>query len=61
MAKKIPMPHPGVILREEVYGKERMSALIETKEISANPVAMKAIRNNKAGKLKAYRIEDIPD
>jgi antitoxin (DNA-binding transcriptional repressor) of toxin-antitoxin stability system len=44
-----------------VIGKERMSALIETMEILANPAAMKAIRDNEAGKLKSYRIEDIPE
>jgi addiction module HigA family antidote len=117
MTKRIPMTHPGIILREEffeplgvtqlaaakatgisqsrlgeilagrgsitadtaarlgrflgidprnwlnlqaAYGKERMSARNETKEILANPLAMKAIRNNKAGKLKSYRVEDIP-
>jgi hypothetical protein len=45
---------------QAAYGKERMSARNETKEILANPLAMKAIRNNKAGKLKSYRVEDIP-
>ena len=44
-----------------VIGKERMSALVETMEILADPAAMKAIRDNEAGKLKSYRIEDIPD
>jgi len=44
-----------------VIGKERMSALIETIEILADPKAMKAIRDHKAGKLKSYRIEDIPE
>jgi prevent-host-death family protein len=44
-----------------VIGKERMQSLIETMEILANPVAMKAIRANEAGKLKSYRIEDIPE
>jgi prevent-host-death family protein len=44
-----------------VIGKERMSALVETIEILANSAAMKAIRDNEAGKLKSYRIEDIPE
>jgi len=44
-----------------VIGKERMSALVETMEILANPAAMKAIRDNEAGKLKSHRIADIPD
>jgi antitoxin YefM len=44
-----------------VIGKERMSALIETMEILANSAAMKAIRDNEAGKLKFVEIEDIPD
>lgn len=44
-----------------VIGKERMSALVETIEILANPAAMKAIRDNEAGRLKSYRIEDIPE
>jgi prevent-host-death family protein len=44
-----------------IIGKERMSALVETIEILANPAAMAAIRDNEAGKLKSYRIEDIPE
>jgi prevent-host-death family protein len=43
-----------------VIGKERMSALVETMEILANPSAIKAIRDNAAGKLKSYRINQIP-
>lgn len=46
---------------QSAYRKERMGARIETREILANPVAMKAIRKNKAGNLKSYRIEDIPE
>jgi len=42
-----------------VIGNERMSAIVETMEILANPAAMKAIRANEAGKLKSYRVEDI--
>jgi hypothetical protein len=38
--------------RLHVIGKERMSALIETMEILADPAAMKAIRDYEAGKLK---------
>jgi antitoxin YefM len=44
-----------------VIGKERMSALVETMELLANPAAMKAIRDYEGGKLKSYRIEDLPD
>jgi antitoxin YefM len=44
-----------------VIGKERMNALVETLEILANPAAMRAVRANEAGKLKSYRIEDIPE
>jgi prevent-host-death family protein len=44
-----------------LVSKERMSALVETMEILANPAAMKAIRDNEAGKMKFYQIEDIPD
>ena len=43
-----------------VIGKERMSAVVETIEILASPSAMKAIRDNEAGMLKSYRIDDIP-
>jgi hypothetical protein len=38
-----------------------MNSIIETMEILANPVAMKAIRDNEAGKLKSYSLEDIPE
>jgi antitoxin YefM len=44
-----------------VVGRERMSALVETLEILANPAAMKAIRDNEAGKLKSHKIDEIPD
>lgn len=44
-----------------VIGKDRMSALVETLEILANPAAMKAIRDNEEGKLKSHRIDEIPD
>jgi prevent-host-death family protein len=44
-----------------VIGKECMQSLIETMEILSNPLAMKAIKDNEAGKLKSYRIEDIPE
>jgi antitoxin YefM len=44
-----------------VIGRERMSALIETMEILANPAAMEAIRKNEAGKLKSYSLDDLPD
>jgi antitoxin YefM len=44
-----------------VVGRERMSALIETMEILANPAAMKAIREYEAGKTKFVEIENSPD
>jgi len=44
-----------------LVSKERMSAIVETMEILANPAAMKAIRDNEAGRMKFYSIEDIPD
>lgn len=44
-----------------LVSKERMSAIVETMEILANPAAMKAIRDCEAGKMKFHRIEDIPD
>ncbi len=44
-----------------LVSKERMSAIVETMEILADPAAMKAIRDCEAGKMKFYRIEDIPD
>jgi prevent-host-death family protein len=44
-----------------VVGKERMAALVETLEILSDPTAMKAIRDYEAGKMKSYRIEDIPE
>jgi PHD/YefM family antitoxin component YafN of YafNO toxin-antitoxin module len=44
-----------------VIGKDRMSALVETMEILADPAAMKAIRDNEAGRLKSRSIDEIPD
>jgi antitoxin (DNA-binding transcriptional repressor) of toxin-antitoxin stability system len=44
-----------------LVSRERMSAIVETMEILANPAAMKAIRDCKAGKMKFYKLEDIPD
>ena len=54
-----------ITLRDEtvayVIGSERMSALVETIELLANPALMKTLKDNEAGKLKSYRIEDIPE
>jgi PHD/YefM family antitoxin component YafN of YafNO toxin-antitoxin module len=44
-----------------VIGKDRMSALVETMEILADPAAMKAIRDNESGRLKSRSIDEIPD
>jgi antitoxin YefM len=44
-----------------VMSYERLSAIAETMEILADPAAMKAIRDHKAGKLKTYQISDIPE
>ena len=40
---------------------ERLGAMFETLEIMADPAAMKAIRDHKAGKLKLYELADLPD
>jgi PHD/YefM family antitoxin component YafN of YafNO toxin-antitoxin module len=44
-----------------LVSKARMNSIIETMEILSNPAAMKAIRDNEAGKLKSYSLEDIPE
>jgi len=44
-----------------LLSKERMSALIETMEIPADPAAMKAIRDYERGGGKSYGIDHIPD
>jgi prevent-host-death family protein len=44
-----------------VIGYERMSAIVETLEIMANPAAMKAISDHRAGKLQSHDIDDIPE
>jgi prevent-host-death family protein len=66
MVKEVQSGYVATITKRDepvayVVSKERMSALIETMEILANPDAMKAIRDNDAGKLKFVQIEDIPD
>ena len=44
-----------------IISAERLAAIAETMEILANPEAMKAIRDGKAGKGKVYRAEDLPE
>lgn len=44
-----------------VISTERLSAIAETMEILANPEAMKAIRDAKAGKGKVYDAADLPE
>jgi antitoxin YefM len=44
-----------------VIGHDRMSAIIETLEILANPAAMKAIHEHQAGKTKFGTLADIPE
>jgi prevent-host-death family protein len=43
-----------------VLGSDRMTAVAETLEIMANPSAMEAIREHRAGKTRFGRIRDIP-
>jgi PHD/YefM family antitoxin component YafN of YafNO toxin-antitoxin module len=42
-----------------VMGADDLAALIETAEILANPAAIKAIADAKAGKGKVYSIDDL--
>lgn len=44
-----------------VMGYERMAALAETLEFMANPAAVKAIAEHKAGKTKFGKLDDIPE
>ncbi|MFH0907145.1 MAG: type II toxin-antitoxin system prevent-host-death family antitoxin [bacterium] len=40
---------------------ERLGSILETLEIMANPEAMKAIRDHKAGRMKFYPVEILDD
>jgi prevent-host-death family protein len=65
MVKEVQAGYVATITKRDepvayLVSKERMSALIETMEILANPAAMQAIRENEAAKMKYYEIEDIP-
>jgi antitoxin YefM len=42
-----------------VIGHERMSAIVETLEILANPAAMRALREHQAGKTKFGRLDEL--
>ncbi len=42
-----------------VIGHERLGAIIETLELLANPVAMRAIREHRAGKTEFGSLADI--
>ena len=44
-----------------VMSHERMTAIVETLEIMANPAAMKAIRDHQSGKTKFGKLADIPE
>ncbi|HEY4989650.1 MAG TPA: type II toxin-antitoxin system prevent-host-death family antitoxin [Opitutaceae bacterium] len=44
-----------------VMGAEDLSALIETAEILANPAAMKAIADAKAGRGRVYSIDELEE
>ncbi len=44
-----------------VIGHDRMSAIIETLEILANPAAMKALHEHQAGKTKFGTLDDIAE
>jgi prevent-host-death family protein len=44
-----------------ILGADDLDALIETIEILADPVAMKAIADAKAGRGKLYSIDDIKE
>jgi prevent-host-death family protein len=44
-----------------VISHERMSAIVETLEILANPAAMRAIQAHRAGKTKFGTLDDISE
>jgi len=44
-----------------LISRERMEAILETLEIMANPKAMKAIRDARAGRGKSYPVEVLDD
>jgi prevent-host-death family protein len=56
---------PGITRRGKttayVIGADRFGALIETMELLANPKAMKALRDAKAGRTRYLPLEKLPD
>ena len=44
-----------------VVSYERMSALAETLELVANPAAMKAVAEHRAGRTKFGKLEDLAE
>jgi antitoxin YefM len=44
-----------------IIGHERMSAIVETLEIMANPAAMRAIQEHRAGKTKFGSLAEIKE
>ena len=58
--------HPVAITRHDetvayILSADRMEAIIETLEIMANPDAMKAIRDHRAGKTKFVPLSALDD
>lgn len=44
-----------------VISHDRMSAIVETLEILANPAALRALHEHQAGKTKFGMLDDIPE
>ncbi len=44
-----------------VISHDRMSAIVETLEILANPAALRALHEHQAGKTKFGTLDDIPE
>jgi len=44
-----------------IVSRERMDAIVETLEIMANPDAMKAIRQHRAGKTKLHSLSVLDE
>ena len=44
-----------------VISPQRLSELLETMEILADPKAMKSIRDAEAGRGKVYDVKDLPE
>ena len=44
-----------------ILSRERMEAIIETLELMANPVAMKAVRQHQAGKTKFHPLSSLDE